>query len=130
MADLFYAVVWFFIAGRAALGVAPFVAAGPLVRLFKLPPEEDTATARVFARFFGVRDIGLGIVVAAALSDMSWLRWSFLFNALMDAGDFCAVLLGIRARPQLKRQFLAFGAFSVAGGLGWVVLYFWSGALS
>ncbi len=127
MSDFFYGVVWFFITGRILIGLAPFVAPGPLVRLFRLPHSEDTTSGRLFARFFGVRDIGLGILVAAMLDDLSWLRWAFLFNAGMDVGDFLAVLLAVRAKPTLKKSYLLFGSFSVAGGLGWVVLYFWSG---
>ena len=48
--------------GRIALGLAPFVAAGPSARLLGFPASHDTATARLMGRFFGVRDIGLGVL--------------------------------------------------------------------
>lgn len=54
-----------FAIGRILLGLAPFVAVTPLLRVFGIPKEEDTTTARLFARLFGVRDIGSARWLAA-----------------------------------------------------------------
>ena len=39
--------------GRIALGLAPFVAAGPSARLLGFPASHDTATARLIAASIG-----------------------------------------------------------------------------
>ncbi len=54
--------------GRIALGLAPFVAAGPASRLLGFPVAHDNPTARLMARMFGVRDIGLGVLAFYALA--------------------------------------------------------------
>ena len=50
--------------GRIALGLAPFVAAGPSSRLLGFPASHDTATARLMGRFFVVK--GFKPLTAAA----------------------------------------------------------------
>src|SRR5512138_2804590 len=79
--------------GRIVLGLAPFVAAGPASRLLGFPAAHDNATARLMARFFGVRDIGLGVLAFYAVGHPEAAPFLFLFNALMDGGDLFATAL-------------------------------------
>ena len=85
--------------GRIALGLAPFVAPNASRRLLGFPVAHDTATARLLGRFFGVRDIGLGVLAFYALKHPETAAFIFLFNAFMDAGDLVAILI-----PLVKRQ--------------------------
>lgn len=92
---VFYALA----AGRMALGLAPILAAGPASRLLGFPEDHQNPSARLFGRLFGVRDIGLGVLVLAMMSDPEYLRWALLFNAFHDMGDMLVI-----AVPLLKRQ--------------------------
>src|SRR5439155_18093444 len=95
--------------GRIVIGLAPFLAAGPAARMLGFPASHDTATARLMGRFFGVRDIGLGVLVFYALRHPETAPFMFLFNAFMDAGDLVAILI-----PLVKRQGIDRGAAASA----------------
>ena len=56
--------------GRILLGIAPFVAARPSARLLGFPVDHDNPTTRLMARLFGVRDIGLGVLVFYGLQHL------------------------------------------------------------
>ena len=90
--------------GRVLIGLAPIVAAAPASRLLGFPDAHDNPTARLMGRLFGVRDIGLGALVAMHLDDPAALRNAFWLNLAMDLGDaaMIAVLLGaLRVLPAL-----------------------------
>jgi hypothetical protein len=109
--------------GRIALGLAPFVAAGPASRLLGFPAKHDNPTARLMARFFGVRDIGLGILAFYALRHPEIAPFIFLFNAAMDAGDLFAISLPIVRRDGIDKGAALSALFAIFGGLGWLVLW-------
>lgn len=109
--------------GRVALGVAPFVAAGPSSRLLGFPAGHDNATARLMGRFFGVRDIGLGVLAFYALSHPQAATFIFLFNALMDMGDLFAIGIPLIKRQGIDRAALRSAVFASIGGLGWIVMW-------
>ena len=109
--------------GRIALGLAPFVAAGPASRLLGFPAKHDNPTARLMARFFGVRDIGLGILAFYALRHPEIAPFLFLFNAAMDAGDLFAISLPIVRRDGIDKGAALSALFAIGGGLGWLVLW-------
>jgi hypothetical protein len=109
--------------GRIALGLAPFVAAGPASRLLGFPAKHDNPTARLMARFFGVRDIGLGILAFYALRHPEVAPFIFLFNAAMDAGDLFAISLPIVRRDGIDKGAALSALFAIFGGLGWLVLW-------
>jgi hypothetical protein len=109
--------------GRIVLGLAPFVAAGPASRLLGFPASHDNATARLMARFFGVRDIGLGILAFYALKHPEAAPFLFLFNAAMDAGDLFAITIPLAKRHGIDRGAVLSALFATGGGLGWLVLW-------
>ncbi|MBA3390994.1 MAG: DUF4267 domain-containing protein [Deltaproteobacteria bacterium] len=109
--------------GRIALGLAPFVAAGPASRLLGFPASHDNATARLMARFFGVRDIGLGILAFYAIKNPEAASFIFLFNALMDAGDLFAITIPLSKRQGIDRGAALSALFALGGGLGWLLLW-------
>lgn len=105
--------------GRILIGLAPFVAAGPASRLLGFPSVHDNPTARLMARFFGVRDIGLGVLAFYALRHPEAAPFIFLFNALMDAGDLVAIGMADGVGRGGARSAL----LAVGGGLGWLALW-------
>jgi len=108
---------------RIGLGLAPFVAAGPSSRLLGFPRAHDTATARLMGRFFGVRDIGLGVLAFYAVKHPEIAPFIFLFQAAMDAGDLVSIAIPLVKREGIDRAALASALFAATGMLGWLVVY-------
>ena len=108
---------------RIGLGLAPFVAAGPSSRLLGFPRAHDTATARLMGRFFGVRDIGLGVLAFYAVKHPEIAPFIFLFQAAMDAGDLISIAIPLVKREGIDRAALASALFAATGMLGWLVVY-------
>src|SRR3982074_3358994 len=123
MTSIFRLVVSGMALGRVVLGAAPFVAAGPSARLLGFPVAHDNATARLMARFFGVRDIGLGVLVLWALRHPEALPFVMLFNAAMDAGDFVAIAIPLVKRQGIDRAAALSALFAMTGGLGWLIVW-------
>ena len=109
--------------GRVALGLAPFVAAGATSRLLGFPPAHDTPTARLMARLFGVRDIGLGVLAFYACAHPETAAFIFVFNAFMDAGDLFSASIPIVKRQGITRGALSSAACAAIGGTCWVVAW-------
>ncbi|HEU0032677.1 MAG TPA: DUF4267 domain-containing protein [Kofleriaceae bacterium] len=109
--------------GRIALGLAPFVAAGPASRLLGFPTKHDNPTARLMGRFFGVRDIGLGVLAFYAVKHPETAPFLFLFNAFMDLGDLASVAIPIIRRQGIDRGAAMSGVFATIGGLAWLVAW-------
>src|SRR5512140_3424986 len=108
---------------RIALGLAPFVAAGPSARLVGFPSSHDTATARLMGRFFGVRDIGLGVLAFYALRHPETAPFIFLFNAFMDLGDLVSIAIPVVKRQGIDRAAGRSAMFAITGMLAWIVAY-------
>lgn len=108
---------------RIGLGLAPFVAAGPSSRLLGFPRAHDTATARLMGRFFGVRDIGLGVLAFYAVKHPEIAPFIFLFQAAMDAGDLISIAIPLVRREGIDRAALGSALFAATGMLGWLVVY-------
>ncbi len=109
--------------GRIIIGLAPFVAAAPTARLVGFPVAHDTATARLMGRFFGVRDIGLGVLALWGLSNPAALPFVLLFNAMMDAGDLVATGIPLVKRQGIDRGALLSAAMATIGGLSWLGMW-------
>jgi uncharacterized protein YjeT (DUF2065 family) len=108
--------------GRVLLGLAPFVAARGSARLLGFPEAQDTPTARLMARFFGVRDVGLGVLVFYALNHPPALPFVLLFNALTDFGDLVAIAIPIARREGIDRAAWSSAAFALPAGIGWLAV--------
>lgn len=107
--------------GRVALGVAPFVAAGWSARFLGFPAAHDTATARLMGRFFGVRDLGLGVLAWYAVAHPELAPAMALFQAAMDGGDLVALAM---ARGKGIDRAAALSALFAAGGMaGWLIVW-------
>lgn len=109
--------------GRVLLGLAPFVAAAPASRLVGFPAEHDSATSRLMARLFGVRDIGLGALIYYALQHPEILGFVVLFNAATDCGDLVAIGIPLVRREGIDRAALGSAAFALPAALAWLGVY-------
>lgn len=109
--------------GRVVLGLAPFVAARLTARLLGIPKEQDNPSARLMARFFGVRNIGLGVLVFSALEHPSALGFVLLFNALTDFADLFAIAIPLVRRKGIDRTALTSMAFALPAGLAWLFIF-------
>jgi hypothetical protein len=109
--------------GRIALGLAPFVAAGPTARMLGFPLAHDTPTARLMGRFFGVRDIGLGVLAFYAVRHPETAPFLFLFNAFMDLGDLVSIAIPLVKRQGIDRAAAASALFAFTGGLAWLIAW-------
>lgn len=108
--------------GRILLGLAPFVAAGPSARLLGFPTSHDNPTTRLMGRLFGVRDVGLGVLVFYALRHPEILPFVLLFNALTDFGDLLAIAIPLVRRQGIDRAALASAGFALPAGLAWLAV--------
>jgi hypothetical protein len=109
--------------GRIAIGLAPLVAAGPASRLLGFPAKHDNPTARLMARMFGVRDIGLGVLAFYAIAHPEVAPFIFLFNAFMDLGDLASIAVPIVKRQGIDKGALLSAMFAIGGGLSWLVVW-------
>jgi hypothetical protein len=109
--------------GRIALGLAPFVAAGPAARFLGFPLAHDTPTARLMGRFFGVRDIGLGVLAFYAIRHPEAAPFIFLFNAFMDLGDLLSIAIPLVKRQGIDRAAATSALFAATGGLAWLIAW-------
>ena len=108
--------------GRILLGLAPFVAAETSSKLLGFPQDHDNPTARLMGRFFGVRDIGLGVLVFHALQHPEDLPFVLLFNAFTDFGDLVAIGIPLAKRQGIDRAALGSAAFALPAGIAWLVV--------
>jgi hypothetical protein len=109
--------------GRIALGLAPFIAAGPASRLLGFPSSHDNPTSRLMGRLFGVRDIGLGVLAFYAIKHPETAPFLFLFNAFMDFGDLVSVAIPIVKRQGIDRGAAMSGLFAAIGGSAWLIAW-------
>jgi hypothetical protein len=108
---------------RIAIGLAPFVAADLTSRVVGFPRAHDNATARLMARMFGVRDLGLGILALYALRHPETQTFLFLFNAGMDLGDLASVAVPLAGRHGIDRAAMSSGVLASIGALSWLVVW-------
>jgi len=109
--------------GRILLGLVPFVAARPSARLLGFPVDHDTPTTRLMARFFGVRDIGLGVLVFYALQHPASLGFIIVFNALTDFGDLVAIGIPLARRQGIDRAAWTSVGFALPAGVSWLTVF-------
>jgi hypothetical protein len=113
--------------GRIVLGLTPFVAAGRSAVLLGFPRSHDTPTTRLMARFFGVRDVGLGVLVFYALSHPAVLWFVLVFNALTDFGDLGAIAIPLVRRQGIDRAAWTSVGFALPAGVAWLAVLSLSG---
>jgi uncharacterized protein DUF4267 len=109
--------------GRIAIGLAPFVAARSSARMIGFPLAHDTPTTRLMARFFGVRDIGLGVLAFYAVRHPESASFIMLFNAFMDFGDLLSIAIPLVKRQGIDRAAVLSSMFALGGGLSWLVVW-------
>jgi Domain of unknown function (DUF4267) len=108
--------------GRIVLGLMPFVAARRGSILLGFPEAHDTPTTRLMARLFGVRDVGLGVLVFYALAHPAVLSFVMVFNAMTDFGDLVAIAIPLVRRQGIDRAAWSSAMFAAPAGLAWLVV--------
>jgi hypothetical protein len=111
--------------GRFILGLAPIVASAQASRLLGFPAEHDNPTARLMARLFGVRDIGLGAIVLANLGDPDALRRALWLNLAMDLGDALMIAIPLVRRQGIDRAAALSLGFALGGAAAWSIALAW-----
>ncbi len=109
-------------AGRVAIGTIAVLAPGPSSRLLGYPREQDSPSARLMGRLFGVRDIALGALVWNVRDNPSHSRYVYKLNAWVDAGDATAMAAAVIGRQGIDRAALSSAAFALFGASGWLRL--------
>jgi len=109
--------------GRILLGIAPFIAARPSARILGFPIDHDNPTTRLMARFFGVRDIGLGVLIFYGLRHPETLPFLIVFNALTDFGDLFAIGIPLLRRQGIDRGAWTSAAFAAPAGAAWLTVF-------
>ena len=109
--------------GRIVLGLTPFAFAARSSRLLGFPVAHDNPTARLMARMFGVRDVGLGVLVFYALAHPAILSFVLLFQALTDFGDLGAIAIPLVRREAIDRAAWSCAAFALPAGLAWLTAF-------
>jgi len=107
---------------RILLGLAPFLAAERTALLLGFPRSHDTPTTRLMARLFGVRDVGLGVLVFYALGHPAVLSFVVVFNALTDFGDLVAIAIPLIRRQGIDGAAWRSVAFALPAGLAWLAV--------
>jgi hypothetical protein len=113
-------------AGRILIGLASLFAIDRVGRWFGLPEEHFTPTMRLFARLFGNRDLGLGVLVFAALGELPLLRLALLFNAAHDVLDACAIAVPLIRSQGIRRPALAFLSCAISGVVLFLSTWWWT----
>jgi hypothetical protein len=108
--------------GRILLGLMPFVMARRGSILLGFPEAHDTPTTRLMARLFGVRDVGLGVLVFYALGHPAVLPFVILFNAMTDFGDLFAIAIPLVRRQGIDRAAWSSAACAAPAGVAWLVV--------
>jgi len=80
---------------------------------------------RLFARLFGIRDLGLGALIFLTLKDPKLLGFSLLFNAAHDVLDAAAICVPLLKRQGIRRPAKAFLAFSFSGIVTYTLAWWW-----
>ena len=115
-------VIFFMGVGRIVLGVIPFLAAKKSAHLLGFPEAHDNPTTRLMARFFGVRDVGLGVLVFYALAHAPVLPFVLLFNACMDLGDLSAISIPLVKRQGIDRAAWSSAGFALPAAIAWLAV--------
>jgi hypothetical protein len=110
--------------GRVLIGLAPFVAAAPVARALGVPAGQDTPTTRLMGRWFGVRDIGLGVLIFWGLRHPEAMPFLTFFNSCTDFGDLFAIAIPLVRRQGIDRTAFSSALFAFPAGVTWLVLHF------
>lgn len=92
------------------------------MRLFGFPAEHDTPTTRAMARLFGIRNVVLGVQVAANAQHPDRLAHVARVNAGVDAADVAVFAVPLLRRQGIGRAAVMAGLTATAACVGFVTL--------
>ena len=112
----------FLAVGRIIIGVAPIFIPMFTLKLLQFPKSHDNESSRLMARLFGVRDIGLGVLVIYFIDNPDILKFVFIFNAVTDITDFLMIIM-TKTKEMAKAKLLSV-SFALLGLVGWIIAYY------
>jgi len=110
--------------GATRIGVGLTIGVSPRLggRIFGVPGEQLTATARLLARLFAIRNVALGgYALSVRQASAAERRRCFTLNAAIDVADL-AVLVPLLFRRDLRRAGLMGSALAISAALAWLEL--------
>lgn len=106
---------------RLAVGTSALAVPGFAARTIGFPDAHDNATARVMGRFFGVRDVLLGILlVRAARIGGEDADRTLALNAAVDGGDLVTLAIPLIRRQGIDRAAVLSALFALPGPAAWL----------
>lgn len=105
---------------RAAFGVASLAFPGKASRLFGFPKTENTPTARLMGRLFGVRELAMAALVLSALDDRERLGHACAISAAVDAGDVAVAVGTLRRSDGVRLPAVLTMLAGSAGAISWL----------
>lgn len=112
-------------AGRILLGLAPFLFPALAFKILKFPLAHDNESARVMARLFGVRDIGLGVLTIASYYNPATLGFVFLLNLATDLGDIISFAIAGKKDPAMRQAALNSSLIAASACCIWIFGWFY-----
>jgi Domain of unknown function (DUF4267) len=105
---------------RMVLGGGALLTSGLARRLFGLPADQDTPTARTLGRLFGIRNIVLGYwAYQSRDADKEARRFCYQINMLVDAVDVAVLLWPVLRRQHIDRFAMTSIALGSSVALAW-----------
>ena len=114
--------IWFWAAGRVALGGFICLAPGLALKLYGAPEDANTPTARYLGRLFGIRNAQLGYLVWWARDDPKLLARIAGLNATVEGLDAIAGVTPLIKRDGIDRAALSALSTSLSVGTNFVVM--------
>ena len=74
------------------------------------------------ACLFGIRDVGLGVLVFWAIATPAVLPFVLAFNALTDFADLVAISIPLVRRQGIDRAAWTSVGFALPAGVAWLVM--------
>ena len=108
---------------RMVVGGSVLLTTGLARRAFGLPAEEDTASTRMLARLFGIRNVVLGTwALMARDQGADERRLCYRVNAAVDAADLVVIAWAAVTGEDLARMAVMSGALGTSALLAWLDL--------
>lgn len=107
---------------RTGIGIVALLAPSITSKALGFPPDADTPSARLVARFFGLREIAMGVLTLTVLRRNPGDRRLMAWNAAVDGSDAILAGLALARRSGIDRAALGTIALAVPLCASWLWL--------
>ena len=109
-------------AARTGIGAVALLAPAITSKALGFPSDADTPSARLVARFFGLREIAMGVLTLTQLRRNPGDQWLLAWNAAVDGSDAILAGLALARRNGIDRAALGTIALAVPLCVSWLWL--------